>query len=75
MNTKEHKDRQGAIAEVVTALTKAVRNELDRATRTCLNCQNFDEKSELCKFNSYNQRPPARVIVTGCPSHEDEIPF
>lgn len=30
----------------------------------CLNCINFNEPTELCKLA--NQRPPARVIVTGC---------
>lgn len=39
---------------------------------TCLNCHNWNDKQEICKL--YNQRPPARVIVSGCESHED-VPF
>jgi hypothetical protein len=39
--------------------------------RTCLNCDNF--KNELCTLA--NQRPPAKIIVFGCDSHSDEIPF
>lgn len=43
--------------------------------RTCLNCDNFLEKSELCKL--VYQRPPARVIAFGCDKHDDteQIPF
>lgn len=68
-------DRNGAVACIVSDLTKAMRAELDRAMRTCLNCTHFFEKDELCRFNGTNQRPPARVIASGCPAHEDEIPF
>lgn len=73
MNTKNQADRQGAIAAIVADLTKAMRRELATATKTCLNCLHFDEPSEKCKL--CNLRPPARVIVSGCPKHEDEIPF
>lgn len=43
--------------------------------KSCLNCEHFDEKNELCK--KYKQRPPARVIAYACSSWEDydEIPF
>lgn len=43
--------------------------------RSCLTCEYFNEKAELCKLA--NQRPPARVIVFGCPKWVDvkEIPF
>lgn len=40
---------------------------------SCLTCDNFDEKAELCEL--YKQRPPARVIAFGCPSWQNEIPF
>lgn len=37
--------------------------------RSCLNCSHFAEGSgELCTLAG--ARPPARVIVHGCPSHE-----
>ena len=66
-------DRNGAVACIVSDLTKAMRAELDRATRTCLNCTQFNEATELC--GRCNMRPPARIIVSGCDQHEDEIPF
>lgn len=40
--------------------------------KTCLNCFHFEEAVETCKI--CNQRPPARVIVEGCPEY-DFIPF
>lgn len=68
-------DRNGAVAAIYVELGKVMRKHLDEATKTCLNCTHFFEKDELCRFNGTNQRPPARVIVSGCPAHEDEIPF
>ncbi len=43
--------------------------------QSCLNCENFDEKTETCGV--YRQRPPARVIAYGCVSYSDsdDIPF
>jgi hypothetical protein len=41
--------------------------------RNCLNCKEWNEVSELC--TKYLQRPPAKVIVTGCSEHSDLIPF
>lgn len=73
MNTRTDNDRVLAVSQMVTRLTKAVKEELDRATRTCLNCSRFDEPNELC--GKYGGRPPARIIVLGCDGHEDEIPF
>lgn len=67
-------DRQSFISGVVSDLRKAVREELDRSTRTCINCLHFDEPAEVCRRYD-NQRPPARIIATGCDGHEDEIPF
>lgn len=50
-------------------------NGLDDAGlfRNCLNCANFHYETEICAM--YKQRPPARIIVTGCPDHTDLIPF
>lgn len=43
----------------------------------CLTCSHFDnaEDADMCKL--YNMKPPARVVVYGCPSYEDgcDIPF
>jgi hypothetical protein len=33
----------------------------------CLNCTNYDGKSEIC--NLYKQRPPITVSVFGCVEH------
>lgn len=48
--------------------------------RSCLNCAHWNSETskihppETCgKFS--NMRPPARIIVTGCPDHSDNIPF
>lgn len=38
----------------------------------CVNCVNF-QKDEVCLL--FKQRPPASVIVTGCPKWEADIPF
>lgn len=79
MNTKPNPnnviidDRNGTVAVMVSELTKAMRTEIDRATRTCLNCEYFDEPNELC--GKWNARPPARIIATGCADHQDDIPF
>lgn len=42
--------------------------------RSCLFCANFVEKHEGCRLAN-GQRPPARVIVQGCDSYDEEIPF
>lgn len=39
----------------------------------CLNCENFDEKTEMCSL--YDARPPAATIVSGCDSWVLDIPF
>jgi hypothetical protein len=79
MNTKhvgKHPSyRVDAVNEIVEKLAERVSRHLDDVTKTCLNCAHFSPKNELCMFNGTNQRPPAKVIVSGCPSHEDEIPF
>ena len=40
--------------------------------RNCLGCSHFDEPSEIC--GKWGKRPPARVIVSACPSFEP-LPF
>jgi hypothetical protein len=46
--------------------------------RSCLNCEHWIKEGaplnpETCGL--YKSRPPARIIVTGCESHSDNIPF
>jgi len=66
-------DRVAAVHGMARELTEAMRKELDRATRTCLNCELFTEATETC--GKWNARPPARIIAAGCEDHVDEIPF
>lgn len=39
---------------------------------TCLNCHYWNKEQDLC--GKFNQRPPAKIIVSGCEEHTD-IPF
>lgn len=41
--------------------------------QTCINCELFDKKGELC--TQFKVRPPATVIVNGCESWQFTIPF
>lgn len=52
---------------------RLIRTELERASKTCVRCEHFDEKFELCRLN--NLRPPARIIAEGCECFTEEIPF
>lgn len=48
--------------------------------RSCINCAHWNDEHavtrppETCSKHN-NARPPARIIVTGCPDHTDNIPF
>lgn len=39
---------------------------------SCLNCELWQEKQEVCE--KYG-RPPAHIIVYGCPEWDQMIPF
>lgn len=43
--------------------------------QTCLNCDHWDDKEEICK--KFSARPPAHIIVFSCPDYDDmnDIPF
>ena len=57
---------QHAVGELLT--------KTDYIYQGCINCNNFNQTLELCKLA--NQRPPAKVIVFGCPKWDfDGIPF
>ena len=55
---------------------KVIMDMLDelKFSKTCLGCEFFDEKTEGCAYAN-GARPPARVIVSGCPEYIDRIPF
>ena len=40
--------------------------------RNCLTCEHW-RNDEIC--GKWNARPPAKIIVSGCPDHTDLIPF
>lgn len=40
---------------------------------TCLNCEHWQSTGEVCQ--RYQTRPPAHVIVHGCPEWCYDIPF
>jgi hypothetical protein len=40
---------------------------------SCINCDYWLKAEELC--DRYKVRPPANVIVTGCNTWTDEVPF
>lgn len=66
-------DRQQIFANVADFLKPVIVDALERATKSCLTCDNFNEPNETCRLNGL--RPPARVIAFGCECYEDEIPF
>lgn len=41
--------------------------------RSCVNCEHWSELGTIC--TKFEQRPPTRIIVTGCEHHTDNIPF
>jgi hypothetical protein len=70
VRTNAYYDLQSAIVSALETVAK--RNLI---YTSCVNCLNFRERDEICILA--NMRPPARVIVFGCPQWEDidQIPF
>jgi len=60
----------GDVAKLAELIFERLKNEgyLDN----CTTCMYWNENAEMCR--KFNQRPPAKVIVTGCEFH-DIIPF
>ena len=69
MNTRRMNDIYRAIDDMRAHTIK----EVDKAVKTCLNCNWFNEEKEECL--KYTARPPARVIAYGCKDHTDDVPF
>ena len=65
--------RRQVVNDIANELGHVVSEHLDRCTKTCLNCDNFREKQELCVL--VGKRPPARIIAFGCEAYVDAIPF
>ena len=56
-----------------TQLAEAVGKELKIVKTNCTTCEHFTESTEICKLAGV--RPPAKVIVVGCSSYVEEVPF
>ena len=55
------------ITEVDSARALRIRVKVvEIETKSCINCEHFEEHSELCKLAG--SRPPARVIALSCSS-------
>lgn len=65
--------RERAISLALQVFGGDVARAIVQSMETCLNCQHFDEPSELCALAG--QRPPARVIAHGCPMYAPAVPF
>jgi hypothetical protein len=72
MSTKTN-DRVATVHSMTQGISAIIKHHLLSATRTCINCSEFDEKSEICRI--HKARPPARIIALGCGDHVDMIPF
>jgi hypothetical protein len=63
--------------QILAGIQQCARNmaqAIQKERRTCLLCKHFNQITEICALAQ--QRPPARVIVVGCPQHDDDgIPF
>lgn len=65
--------------EAEIELLSKIQSVLSKASpfQSCLNCDNFNEQTEICKV--WNARPPAKVIAFSCGTDKyddnEEIPF
>lgn len=74
----DERDRKAVVEGVGEYLAEAMRVALDNATKSCLNCENFqpgppDRSRELCGLNGL--QPPPSIAARGCDRWEDKIPF
>lgn len=69
--------RSAIIAAIGDEVSDRVKQIIENATRSCINCMHFDEASETCGITTPRQRPPARIIAAGCNLWLDDgtIPF
>ena len=71
MNIKKLKPED--VLRATMPLFEEFRRVVIAANKCCPNCYFFDEDKEVC--NKVGQRPPARVIATGCEFYDYDIPF
>lgn len=67
--------RPDARATIVNIITVAMERDHNYLYQSCINCENFNDKTEQCYLAK--TRPPAKVIVYGCEKwiEKDTIPF
>jgi hypothetical protein len=66
----QHDCREHALKNLATILSQYM---FDMGWfNSCLNCCDWNNNTEMCM--KFKQRPPAKVIVSGCEHHSD-IPF
>ncbi|QZA70470.1 hypothetical protein AH03_57 [Erwinia phage AH03] len=76
MNSDEYWSQFHKIEMIKANLLRLIDVTITMNPRNCIVCEHFDEATEVC--NKYgNQRPPARIIASGCEGFEnnDDIPF
>lgn len=67
------------IQSLAASITSDVIRGLQECTRTCIHCEHWLEKPELCG-NPVNcpggpARPPATFIAFGCDHFKSKVPF
>lgn len=57
-------EREQAIKALSEEFSKMIIKTLDENLKSCINCINFENESEVCIL--YDQRPPAKIIAKAC---------
>lgn len=67
--------RPDAKATIINTVTVSIEREHNFLYQSCLNCEHFKEKDEICLL--VNKRPPVRVLVYSCEHwiDHDQIPY
>ena len=66
--------REELIKGMAKEIAEEILTSLERATRTCVNCEHFSGDEE-CKLASPPVRPPAKIIAFGCDGYKEGVPF
>jgi len=71
MKPRIRPEAKDALTNIIKVAIELEHNSL---YQSCLSCEHFQEKSELCLL--VKKRPPVRVLVYGCEKWlERDIPF
>ena len=66
-------EKELSTKEIVRRLSEVIILELNAGRTNCVLCEHFTLETEICKIA--NVRPPAKVIVHGCSSFSEVVPF